>query len=102
MVVALLLPKFTHNCVNVGIAGTSIQTDTIPCIFTQALLRAKALECISLVGMAVGRDRFRADAHEVMKFMQALQQQELDPDDPTGGYMLQVLALVQYVSHCKY
>lgn len=37
------------------------------------LLRAKALECISLVGMAVGRDRFRADAHEVMQFMQALQ-----------------------------
>lgn len=56
----------------------------------QALLRAKALECISLVGMAVGRDRFRADAHEVMKVMQALQAQELDPDDPTGGYMLQV------------
>lgn len=46
-----------------------------PCWFCrpQALLRAKALECISLVGMAVGRDRFRADAHEVMKFMQALQ-----------------------------
>ena len=40
---------------------------------THQLLRAKALECISLVGMAVGRDRFRADAHEVMKFMQALQ-----------------------------
>ena len=40
---------------------------------THQLLRAKALECISLVGMAVGRDRFRADAHEVMSFMQALQ-----------------------------
>lgn len=40
---------------------------------THQLLRAKALECISLVGMAVGRDRFRGDAHEVMKFMQALQ-----------------------------
>lgn len=72
----------------------------------QALLRAKALECISLVGMAVGRDRFRADAHEVMKFMQALQQQELDPDDPTGGYMLQVLAFrvsgstIPSMSHC--
>ena len=64
----------------------------------QALLRAKALECISLVGMAVGRDRFRADAHEVMKFMQALQQQELDPDDPTGGYMLQVLAVTLSMS----
>jgi hypothetical protein len=69
--------------------------------FVQALLRAKALECISLVGMAVGCDRFRADAHEVMKFMQALQQQELDPDDPTGGYMLQVLSLVyvMFLSH---
>lgn len=65
----------------------------------QALLRAKALECISLVGMAVGRDRFRADAHEVMKFMQALQQQELDPDDPTGGYMLQVLAAMPSMCH---
>ena len=28
-----------------------------------ALLRAKALECISLVGMAVGREQFRDDAH---------------------------------------
>ena len=39
----------------------------------RALLRAKALECISLVGMAVGRDRFRADAHQVMQLMQSLQ-----------------------------
>ena len=36
-------------------------------------LRAKALECISLVGMAVGRDRFREDAHAVMQYMQTLQ-----------------------------
>ena len=38
-----------------------------------ALLRAKALECISLVGMAVGRVRFRDDAARVMQLMQALQ-----------------------------
>ena len=38
-----------------------------------ALLRAKCLECISLVGMAVGRDTFREDAHAVMQFMQSLQ-----------------------------
>ena len=38
-----------------------------------ALLRAKALECISLVGMAVGRARFRDDAARVMQLMQALQ-----------------------------
>lgn len=35
----------------------------------QTLLRAKALECISLVGMAVGKERFREDAHQVMRFM---------------------------------
>jgi hypothetical protein len=54
------------------------------------LLRAKALECISLVGMAVGRERFRGDAQHVMGFLQQLQGQELEPDDPTSSYMLQV------------
>ena len=37
------------------------------------MLRAKALECISLVGMAIGRDRFREDAHAVLRYMQSLQ-----------------------------
>ena len=40
---------------------------------SHALLRAKCLECISLVGMAVGRETFREDAHAVMQFMQSLQ-----------------------------
>lgn len=39
----------------------------------EQLLRAKALECVSLVGMAVGKERFRTDAQEVMAFMQQLQ-----------------------------
>ena len=39
----------------------------------EQLLRAKSLECVSLVGMAVGKERFRADAQEVMAFMQQLQ-----------------------------
>lgn len=30
------------------------------------MLRAKAMECISLVGMAVGKDKFRDDAKQVM------------------------------------
>lgn len=29
------------------------------------MLRAKAMECISLVGMAVGKDKFRDDAKQV-------------------------------------
>lgn len=40
---------------------------------THWLLRAKALECISLVGMAIGRDKFRDDAHKVLLYMQQLQ-----------------------------
>ena len=45
---------------------------------SSALLRAKALECVSLVGMAVGRERFRKDAHAVMGLLQevALKQQQ--------------------------
>lgn len=30
------------------------------------MLRAKSMECISLVGMAVGKDKFRVDAKQVM------------------------------------
>eukprot|EP00884_Botryococcus_braunii_P020479 jgi/Botrbrau1/7114/Bobra.0165s0131.1 len=56
---------------------------------THWLLRAKALECISLVGMAIGRDRFREDAHKVLVYMQQLQATGLAPEDPTSGYMLQ-------------
>ncbi|KAG1673229.1 hypothetical protein FOA52_013109 [Chlamydomonas sp. UWO 241] len=53
------------------------------------LLRAKALECISLVAMAVGKDRFRADAPKVMQLLAQLQASQLDADDPTLSYMLQ-------------
>ena len=45
------------------------------------MLRAKALECISLVGMAIGKERFREDAHQVLQYMQTLQ---VDPLPPPG------------------
>lgn len=32
------------------------------------MLRAKSMECISLVGMAVGKDKFRDDAKQVQSF----------------------------------
>eukprot|EP00891_Asterochloris_glomerata_P002388 jgi/Astpho2/2388/Aster-05646 len=54
----------------------------------EALLRAKALECISLVGMAVGKERFREDAHRVMELIRQLQSVNLAADDPTNSYML--------------
>lgn len=56
------------------------------------LLRAKAMECISLVGMAVGRERFRQDAKGVMEILVSLQNSALDDDDPISSYMLQAWA----------
>ncbi|KAI3412406.1 TOG domain-containing protein [Psidium guajava] len=56
------------------------------------MLRAKAMECISLVGMAVGKEKFRDDAIQVMDVLMALQRSQLETDDPTTSYMLQAWA----------
>jgi len=53
------------------------------------MLRAKAIECVTLVGMAVGKQRFSGDAIEVMNIMQQLQANGFDADDQTTSYMLQ-------------
>ncbi|KAL4452685.1 hypothetical protein ABPG75_008347 [Micractinium tetrahymenae] len=60
----------------------------------QQLLRAKALECVSLVGLAVGKERFGNDAKGVMQYMQQVQQAGLDSDDPLSSYMLQAGARI--------
>ncbi|RZC82848.1 hypothetical protein C5167_045640, partial [Papaver somniferum] len=56
------------------------------------MLRAKSMECISLVGMAVGKEKFRDDAKQVMEVLMTLQGSELETDDPTISYMLQAWA----------
>ncbi|KAM7500304.1 hypothetical protein LguiA_024718 [Lonicera macranthoides] len=56
------------------------------------MLRAKSMECISLVGMAVGKDKFRDDAKQVMEVLMSLQGSNLETDDPTISYMLQAWA----------
>ncbi|EFJ15568.1 hypothetical protein SELMODRAFT_155690 [Selaginella moellendorffii] len=56
------------------------------------MLRAKSMECISLVGMAVGKDKFRDDAKQVMEVLMSLQGAHLEDDDPTISYMLQAWA----------
>lgn len=56
------------------------------------ILRAKSMECISLVGMAVGKDKFRDDAKQVMEVLMSLQGSQLETDDPTSSYMLQAWA----------
>ncbi|XP_073141083.1 uncharacterized protein [Henckelia pumila] len=56
------------------------------------MLRAKAMECISLVGMAVGKEKFRDDAKQVMEVLLSLQGSQMETDDPTTSYMLQAWA----------
>ncbi|PPD82642.1 hypothetical protein GOBAR_DD20432 [Gossypium barbadense] len=56
------------------------------------MLRAKAMECISLVGMAVGKEKFRDDAKQVMDVLMSLQVSQMESDDPTTSYMLQAWA----------
>ncbi|KAD7478233.1 hypothetical protein R6Q59_007682 [Mikania micrantha] len=59
---------------------------------TNRMLRAKSMECISLVGMAVGKDKFKDDAKQVMDVLLSLQGSQLETDDPTISYMLQAWA----------
>ncbi|CAK9319735.1 unnamed protein product [Citrullus colocynthis] len=56
------------------------------------MLRAKSMECISLVGMAVGKDKFKDDAKQVMDVLLSLQGSPMEADDPTTSYMLQAWA----------
>ncbi len=56
------------------------------------MLRAKAMECVSLDGMAVGKDQFRQDGDEVMQFLANRQGTIVDADDPTSQYLLQAWA----------
>lgn len=56
------------------------------------MLRAKSMECLSLVGMAVGKEKFRDDAKQVMEVLMSLQGSQMETDDPTTSYMLQAWA----------
>ncbi|PPR99750.1 hypothetical protein GOBAR_AA20920 [Gossypium barbadense] len=58
---------------------------------SNCMLRAKSMECISLVGMAFGKEKFRDDAKQVMEVLMSLQGSQMETDDPTTSYMLQTL-----------
>ena len=57
------------------------------------LLRGKTMECVSLIGIAVGKEVFIDDARAIMEEFMATQTGEMDPDDPQASYLLQVWAL---------
>lgn len=60
------------------------------------LLRGKAIECVSLIGMAVGKEKFCADANDIMTMLFATQTGEvkLSDDDPQLSYMMAAWARI--------
>jgi len=59
------------------------------------LLRGKTIECISLIGLAVGKDVFLGDAEHIMNMLLKAQTdtgEELEADDPQVSYMISAWA----------
>ncbi|XP_041482292.1 importin-5-like [Lytechinus variegatus] len=58
------------------------------------LLRGKTIECVSLIGLAVGTQKFMQDANEVMDLLLRTQtdSSELEDDDPQTSYMISAWA----------
>uniref|UniRef100_A0A1I8IFD4 Importin-5 n=1 Tax=Macrostomum lignano TaxID=282301 RepID=A0A1I8IFD4_9PLAT len=58
-----------------------------------SLLRGKTIECISLIGLAVGKEKFLADASAVMQMLLRTQTDHpLAEDDPQMTYMISAWA----------
>ncbi|KAI0224095.1 Importin-5 [Lamellibrachia satsuma] len=58
------------------------------------LLRGKTIECISLIGLAVGKDKFMQDCSDVMQLLLKTQTdwEEIPEDDPQISYMISAWA----------
>ena len=52
------------------------------------LLRAKAMECATLIALAVGKQRMGSDAVTLVQILGAIQQNIQDADDPQSQYLL--------------
>ncbi|KAI9554129.1 hypothetical protein GHT06_019401 [Daphnia sinensis] len=60
------------------------------------LLRGKTIECVSLIGLAVGAEKFTRDASEVMDMLLKTQTEgaEMADDDPQLSYMISAWARI--------
>ncbi|VDK72111.1 unnamed protein product [Litomosoides sigmodontis] len=59
-------------------------------------LRGKTIECISLIGLAVGKEKFFKDANEIMHILLTNQSQfeQISADDPQISYMISAWARI--------
>jgi hypothetical protein len=52
------------------------------------LLRAKAMECATLIALAVGKERMGGDSLALVQLLGSIQQNITEPDDPQASYLL--------------
>ncbi|RYC60014.1 hypothetical protein CHU98_g6192 [Xylaria longipes] len=52
------------------------------------LLRAKAMECATLIALAVGKERLGPDTMTLVKLLANIQSNITDPDDPQAQYLM--------------
>ncbi|KAF1973540.1 importin subunit beta-3 [Bimuria novae-zelandiae CBS 107.79] len=52
------------------------------------LLRAKAMECATLIALAVGKERMGGDALSLVQLLGRIQNSVSEPDDPQASYLL--------------
>lgn len=52
------------------------------------MLRGRTIECVSLIGLAVGADKFMTDASEVMDLLLETHTEDLPDDDPQTSYLI--------------
>lgn len=64
------------------------------------LLRGKTIECVSLIGLAVGHDKFLPDASDVMDMLLKTYGEgtELPDDDPQTSYLITAWSRICKVS----
>ena len=65
-----------------GLGSKAAKSAAVQAVKAATKLRARAIECIGIIGSAVGKARFAADAKEVMDVLLAAQAAGLPPDDP--------------------
>lgn len=59
------------------------------------MLRGKTIECVSLIGLAVGKEKFSADATEIMDLLLKTHGEgELPDDDPQTSYLISAWARI--------
>ena len=52
------------------------------------LLKSKAMECATLIALAVGREKMGHDANTMMQILESIQNSIIDSDDPQANYLL--------------